>query len=385
MLASINIGIRGKKWALALLLAAPTGSQVISPGGMPRSNATSRDTLNFSYRPSLGIPSHSPAVVGVVEEEPFGTNVVNPAVFSVPNFKWKEGSGGLVYTSLLPELNLPDLYSYVIYGGGRVGGLGVQARLSSYSFGSSRLDTSEENGWREFTGEEYSLSVAKAAFANRHTENYFGLTGKVVSAPKFFADQGLNRHGYLIDIGYYGKIGNHLRVGLSALNLGLPVAGIRTTVERDEFANGSIWSILGISRDDSFLLTPPSFHFGLGFDHSLSTARLHLLRTTVTGAVSAEFERRGFEGRSLAEAAALEFRILNVLAPALGLAYDGEHWRSRWILGLFLFNHFSLGASIDDSEDVFTRRQKTFSLEIRNPLHWRRVDLAWWFLSSPAR
>lgn len=385
MLASINTGTHVKKWTLVLLVAAPAATQEISPGDMPRPKAVSGDSLDFSYRPSLGIASHSPAVAGVVEEEPFGTNVVNPAVFTVPNFKWRYGSGGLVYTSLMPQINLPDLYSYVLYGGGRVGGFGVQARMSGYSFGSSRLDTSGENGWREFAGEEYSLSVATAAFANRYAENYFGLTGKVVSAPIAFADQGLNRQGYLIDIGYYGKIGKYFRVGLSALNLGLPVAGIRASVHRDEFANGSIRSMLEFDLDETFLLTPPSFHLGLGFDHSLTTARLHLLRTMVTGAVSAEFERRGFEGRRTAEAAALEFRILNVLAPALGLAYDRERLRSSWILGLFLFNHLSLGVSILDTGDDFTRQQKTFSLEIRNPLHWSRRDLAWWFQSSPAR
>lgn len=363
MLASTKTGFHVKKWTLVLLLAAPTAFG---------------DSLDFSFRPALGIASHLPAVTGVVEEEPFGANIINPAVFSVPNFKWRNGFGGLVYTSLMPELNLPDLYSFVLYGGGRVGDFGVQARMSSYSFGSSRLDTSDENGWREFAGKEYSLSIATAAFANRYTENFFGLTGKVVSAPEAFADQGLDRHGYLIDVGYYGKIGKHFRVGLSALNLGLPVAGIRTSVHRDEFANASIRTKVEIYQDESFLLTPPSFHFGLGFDHSLNIERLHVLRTTVTGAVSAEFERKGFAGGHTAEAAAFELRILNTLTPALGLAYDKGNLRTNWILGLLLFNHFSLGVSILDSEEAFTRRQKTFSLEIRNPLHWGRNDLTWW-------
>jgi hypothetical protein len=350
--------------------------------GWPPGSRISIRTLDVNLATSLRSVSQAGGGDGGAAGLPQTASVTNPAILVLTDGRANLGTGGVTYVSLMPLLNLPDYYLAGAYaslplGGMRLGGMRLGVRYLAFDFGVPAADTASGADRQDFAGQEYSLTLAKSIHVPMFPESFLGLSAKVVSAPEEFSRRGYPERGYLVDLGYIGAY-RSFRAAVSAVNLGYPVSGIRNRI-RHESNSVASRIIYTAEPDDSWLLTPPSFQFALGWSRAFDTSRLHILEAAIQAGITVEYQREGWEERRTYPAASASIRLFNVLAPGLTLADEGGVPISRLSLGLYLFNHVYLEYLHNESGSLFFDRQKTFRLEIRNPAKWSKRDASWWY------
>jgi hypothetical protein len=361
------------------LLAQTAHAQVIEPAGGARGGERieSRDSLDYANGHFIDIASQSIGGINVVRDVHSGANALNPAVLGAWKDGMESGTAGFVHTSVMPLLNLPDMKASTYFISHRVKGTGWSLRKSNFMLPAGPLDGIASANEEPFSGDGYSLSMGRRAFAASPLEHHFGLTLKFINAPEMLKTGSAGSNGYLFDAGYFGTFRERFRLGFSLVNIGHALSGIRPVVTKESTAR-STRVHLEYRTDERHVLTPFSIHTGLGLDHQLGTERLHILQTTLSAALSAEFSEKGSGITNWHLSEGVDLKILNTFAPAIGMSYFGGEPVVRMILGLHLFNHFAVSLSILASDGPFFDAQKTASLEIRNLLRWGKGDWVWW-------
>ncbi len=342
-------------------------------GGPQSGSGIVTDSLSVSHGLGLQIASQTLGSANVVREDYIGVNAVNPAVLGASRSR---DDIGLVYSSIAPDLNLPDVNGLSLYSIHSAQGLGWAFRETRLDLTRGRLDGDSSRSFEDFSVKEFALAGGLRALSYGHWENHFGLGFKYAMAPAIIKEQGLGSDGWLLEVGYYARYRGHYRLGVSILNLGKPVSGVRP-VFRSTRSPVSVQNNLDYRSDGDFALTPPAWAAGAGFDYYLKSKSLLILQTTLSSSVTAGYPR-GLGDAVPGWDQFVDATLLNTFTQVIGLSRSETVSAFQWALGLRLCNHFALSISQRFSGSTYAEHQKVAALELTNLSVWSKADWTWW-------
>lgn len=301
---------------------------------------------------------------------------INPALLYDPGTEFKNGSASFDYTSLSPDLKLREGHAELTY---QTHGFGASLQQDFNGRGSIlALDANgTRTGEKDVKTQSQSLSIAKALPATAGLSHHVGVTLRHVLSPGTYENYGYDRHGYMLDIGYFGKIGECFGLGASVDNLGHQPDVIRTVIERTASQDGSVRISEGYLVED-YPLNPQRINFGMGFGNRWTYRGFGLLGTQINSTYTREFGRKDFGlGRDIFVFETDE-ELLHTLVSGFGMLHEKRGDAHKFDLGLRFFNHFLIEYSYSNSDRSDVGSQKTFVMEFQNLLSWNGSDARWW-------
>jgi hypothetical protein len=344
--------MRSLGWAL--LFAAGGWSQEVKPRGPSHSFAGDTSFLDFAFDMPLILFVRSGGV-----DEP----TENPASME-PSPDLGQASLTTGYASLLPGLNLPDLYEFSETFALRPNGTPWGGSVSVKSHG---LITGKR-------GMEYGLA-AHRRFSSSWGGQSLGLALKYFDCQGMAAPPGkASGPAYLMDVGYSTTFARHFLAAVAVRNIGRESDGVRPAFFRIA-SSGQTYTYLAMEDAPAYSLTPLTAAFTLRATYDRDIARLRLLSCALR--TSWLWQRNGKAGGFSMHGA--ETTVLNTLWGRAAMLADESAGNPLLLgLGFRLFNHLSIAYSWMSGGNDFLVSQKSIGLSLDNLLYWQRLDWTWW-------
>jgi hypothetical protein len=365
---------------LLTLLIAPAlalGQIPTRANGIDYGPLQSSTILTYTYADPRVLFSQSMGATQVVSNHAHAAALINPALLGESKPRWASGQASLRYASLLPELNVPDLWNIhqqAIY---QNSGIGMSLSWTHHHFGAMLVDTTptlENNG---YSGNIFAFSAGKSLGETQGVVHFLGGTASWIFGPTILSEMGYRNQGFLLDFGYLGVFAKMFRLGLSAQNLGMPVKGLKPMFVYEQYQVARA-AYKRVAEDEDFLLTPPRIHGGIGLQHQLQSDNLHILETGVSMAYTLEFQRDGFKDARGFSCYELNWLLLHTLHTEYGVLMQSELPIYKWGFGIDLFNHLHLHFTSLHSSGFGWNNQRSFALSLHHLLSWKKSDWTWW-------